>query len=208
MTRTRSRSGRISSSITAGVAGLIATPARRPALDLLHGPVQVNAPLPGERSACRPRPRRRPRGTGRGCRSSGALRAVAGVTGLSHRTMTGPKVRLGTKWPSITSTWIRSAPPCSASATCSARRATSAERIEGASLIAVSPRRGIIIVVPSQNLGHQQRAIVECGIAVGEAVERLPGSHHASPMHPGRIASEPREAFPIQTACSLNPWPR
>src|SRR5207253_4137760 len=43
----------------------------------------------------------------------------------------GPKVRLGTKWPSMTSTWIRSAPAASASFTCSARRPMSAERIEG-----------------------------------------------------------------------------
>src|SRR5215471_7991791 len=40
----------------------------------------------------------------------------------------------GTKCPSITSTWIRSAPDRSASATCSPRRAKSAARIDGASL--------------------------------------------------------------------------
>src|SRR5215472_8375959 len=41
----------------------------------------------------------------------------------------------GTKCPSITSTWIRSAPDRSASATCSPRRAKSAARIDGASLM-------------------------------------------------------------------------
>src|SRR5947209_13371157 len=43
----------------------------------------------------------------------------------------------GTKWPSITSTWMRSAPAFSASATCAPSRAKSADRIDGASLIAL-----------------------------------------------------------------------
>src|SRR5262245_19976509 len=47
--------------------------------------------------------------------------------------MAGPIDRFGTKCPSMTSTWMRSAPARSASATCSPRRAKSAARIEGAS---------------------------------------------------------------------------
>src|SRR5271169_6436490 len=43
----------------------------------------------------------------------------------------GPIVRLGTKWPSITSRWSMVAPPRSTRAISSARRAKSAERIEG-----------------------------------------------------------------------------
>ena len=39
--------------------------------------------------------------------------------------------RAGTKWPSITSMWIRSALAFSASATCSPRRTKSAARMEG-----------------------------------------------------------------------------
>ena len=67
--------------------------------------------------------------------------------------MFGPKVRFGTKCPSITSTWIRSAPPCSASATCSPRRDASAERIEGAILTVFSPGCcGIIFAVPQETL--------------------------------------------------------
>ncbi len=46
-----------------------------------------------------------------------------------------PKVRLGTKWPSITSTCTRSAPPRSQRARAPARSARSAARIEGASRI-------------------------------------------------------------------------
>jgi hypothetical protein len=31
---------------------------------------------------------------------------VSGLSGLSAATMSGPMVMLGTKWPSITSTWM------------------------------------------------------------------------------------------------------
>src|ERR1039458_5981534 len=43
----------------------------------------------------------------------------------------GPMVRLGTKWPSMTSRWRMEAPPRSTHAISSARRAKSADRIEG-----------------------------------------------------------------------------
>src|SRR5262245_17854804 len=41
---------------------------------------------------------------------------------------------LGTECPSMTSTWMRSAPACSASPTCLPKWAKSADRMEGASL--------------------------------------------------------------------------
>src|SRR5258707_15826000 len=44
----------------------------------------------------------------------------------------GPSVRLGTKCPSMTSTWITAAPPASASLMSAPKRAKSAERIDGA----------------------------------------------------------------------------
>jgi len=44
----------------------------------------------------------------------------------------GPIVRLGTKCPSITSTWMKSAPPASTVRIASPRHAKSAERIDGA----------------------------------------------------------------------------
>src|SRR5688572_1840623 len=47
-------------------------------------------------------------------------------------TIFGPNVRLGTKWPSITSTCTQSAPPRSSTPTASARRPKSAFKIEGA----------------------------------------------------------------------------
>src|SRR5688500_2713865 len=43
-----------------------------------------------------------------------------------------PIVMFGTKWPSMTSTWIQSAPAASASWIASPRRAKSADRIDGA----------------------------------------------------------------------------
>src|SRR5215471_17107929 len=45
---------------------------------------------------------------------------------------TGPMVMLGTKRPSITSTWIQSAPAMSTARTSSPRRAKSADSIDGA----------------------------------------------------------------------------
>ncbi len=56
----------------------------------------------------------------------------------------GPIVIGGTKWPSITSTWMIRAPAAMTSSTCAPRREKSAERIEGATrLLAVElPTRG------------------------------------------------------------------
>src|SRR5262249_50364545 len=45
----------------------------------------------------------------------------------------GPMVMFGTKWPSITSTWTRVAPPSATACTLSARCAKSADKMEGAS---------------------------------------------------------------------------
>src|SRR5690606_25493435 len=54
------------------------------------------------------------------------------VTLRTASTMNGPIVILGTKRPSMTSRWKRSAPAASASRICSPRRVKSAARIEGA----------------------------------------------------------------------------
>jgi hypothetical protein len=50
----------------------------------------------------------------------------------SAPTISDPNVIGGTKWPSITSTWITRAPAASTSSTCDPSRAKSAERIDGA----------------------------------------------------------------------------
>ena len=60
------------------------------------------------------------------CTSNGLV-----VTGRRASTIKGPIVMLGTKRPSITSTWIQSAPAASTARTSSPSREKSAERIEG-----------------------------------------------------------------------------
>src|SRR4051812_9891229 len=69
-----------------------------------------------------------------------------------------PKVRLGTKWPSMTSIWIQSAPASSAARTSSPSRAKSADRIE-------APMRTGRITA-SDDLRHGAGGV---GHAVGEA---------------------------------------
>src|SRR5688572_22796221 len=54
------------------------------------------------------------------------------VEARTARTTSGPMVMLGTNRPSITSTWIMSAPPASTARTSSPRREKSAGRIDGA----------------------------------------------------------------------------
>src|SRR5206468_1638000 len=73
--------------------------------------------------------------------------------------MTGaPKVRLGTKCPSITSMWIQSAPASSSARTSSPSRAKSAERMDALM------RTGRLM--PSDDLRHGGGGI---GHAIGEA---------------------------------------
>src|SRR5271165_2924047 len=62
------------------------------------------------------------------------------VTLRSDLTTGGPIVRLGTKCPSIMSTWMTLAPPSPAAHTCSPSRAKSAERMDGASSINPGPQ--------------------------------------------------------------------
>ena len=56
----------------------------------------------------------------------------------SDFTTSGPKVMLGTKWPSMTSTWIQSAPAASTARTSSPSLAKSAARIDGAMIRGVA----------------------------------------------------------------------
>jgi hypothetical protein len=70
-----------------------------------------------------------------------------------HETTTGPIVRFGTKRPSITSTWIQSAPAASAARTSSPSREKSADRIDGATMIGRAMRD------LSQLIGRQARPL-------------------------------------------------
>src|SRR6478672_12866126 len=72
-------------------------------------------------------------------------------------------LRLGTKWPSITSTWMRFAPAASTVRTSSPRREKSAERIEGAIIVVsrfgfrVSSFESVVRVVLYPRLGDRTR---------------------------------------------------
>ena len=131
ITRTRSHLSSTYSTAEGGVAGLSATPAFAPSsrmrarLRSRCGPASawtVTMSAPAATKASR-----------KG--SAGAIirwtsRAVR-ACGRSAATTSGPRVMLGTKWPSITSTCTQSAPAASTAATSSPSRAKSAERIEG-----------------------------------------------------------------------------
>src|SRR5450759_135816 len=64
------------------------------------------------------------------------------VTLRSDFTTGGPIVMLGTKWPSITSTCSKDAPPSNTAWTCSPSRAKSADNIDGANSITPHPPFG------------------------------------------------------------------
>src|SRR5215471_3140482 len=133
MTRTCSTSTSISSSTDAGVAGLMTTPARLPRA-LIRCTVRCRFGLPSQWTRSESDPASA--NVSRNASGSDTMRCVSSgrrVTRRTDCTMAGPIERLGTKCPSMTSTWMRSAPARSASVTCSPRRAKSAARIEGAS---------------------------------------------------------------------------
>ena len=97
--------------------------------------VEVGGGLGVDRDAVGAGPRELGRPGARGARSSGARRGSRrprGPASAIASTISGPIVIGGTKWPSITSTWITRAPAVHHLATCSPRRAKSADRIDGA----------------------------------------------------------------------------
>src|SRR3972149_6940738 len=96
----------------------------------------------------------------------------------SAPTTTGPTVMLGTKRPSITSTWSWSPPPASTRATSWPSAAKSAERIEGAiftTLLLYHARRKRTAVKPSVpcRWGRQRRAPPAAGGRGGEGPRAL-----------------------------------
>ena len=78
------------------------------------------------------RPRRTRRPSRRASAPSGGPRTAASVCGRAAAMTSGPNVRLGTNWPSITSHWMRSTPASSSAATSSPSRAKSAGSTLGA----------------------------------------------------------------------------
>ena len=97
--------------------------------------VHVRGRLDVDRDAVRARPGDLGRRSDRAARSSGARRGSrprAWTCSASAPTISAPKVIGGTKWPSITSTWITRAPAARTSSTWAPSRAKSADRIDGA----------------------------------------------------------------------------
>jgi hypothetical protein len=84
-----------------------------------------------------------------------------------------PKVRLGTKWPSMTSHWIRSTPAFSRAATSSPNREKSAGSTEG-TIFGVMARR----YRPASRVGpygEGKPAVVGCWVRRGRRGPREPG---------------------------------
>src|SRR4029453_17175645 len=103
----------------------------------------------------------------------GTSRGIA-VASRTARVTSGPMVMEGTKCPSITSTWIQSAPAAVTAATSSEMRPKSAERMEGAiSGIAISTSGGARSP-PGGSAGAQANR--EEGVQV---VAMRPGAQHA-----------------------------
>src|SRR5205085_10750990 len=83
---------------------------------------------------------------------------AARTLSASALTTIAPNVIGGTKWPSITSTWITRAPAASTSSTCEPSREKSAERIDGATRR--SSKSGFPTALHSSE--HAALAVVTC----------------------------------------------
>src|SRR5215510_10757577 len=132
----------MSSSIAAGVAGLMTTLARLPNT-LMRCRVRCRLFLPSQwtRNASEPASVN----SSRNKSGSVIIRWISNGKRVTRRSdsMIGVPIEMfGTKCPSMTSIWMRSAPACSASPTCLPRWAKSAARMEGASFttcLSISP---------------------------------------------------------------------
>src|SRR5688572_9021160 len=97
--------------------------------------------------------------------------------------ISGPIVIGGTKWPSITSTWISRAPASMTSATCAPRRAKSDERIDGATRFPAysSWREAVVFSVAASISGPSVRV----GLDVAQhRVAALLAAHVLASAHP------------------------
>src|SRR5437667_336179 len=140
MMRSRSTSLRNGRAFSNGVAGFRTTPGRIPASRIFRRVARtswslstwtVRSSTPASAKACT---------KSCGCvtikwASKGTL-----VSARIDLTIAGPIVRLGTKWPSITSMWSMSAPASAASRTWSPKRSNRADKIDGAILMAIGLR--------------------------------------------------------------------
>src|SRR5262245_20286811 len=77
-------------------------------------------------------------------------------------------LRFGTKWPSITSTWMRLAPAASTSLTCSPSREKSADRIEGAIMIDPGVGVGLVVHLPESVLHVRKLRVDQAQLRIDE----------------------------------------
>src|SRR5262249_47020899 len=160
----------MSSSTAAGVAGLMATLARLPNT-LMRCTVRCGWLLPSQwtRNASEPASVNASRNTS----GSEIIRWISNgkrVTRRSDAMIGAPSAMFGTKWPSMTSMWMRSAPACSASPTCLPKWAKSAARMEGASFtacVSISP------VPPWSPCSDRSRGPLIAGLGVGRLKDTL-----------------------------------
>src|SRR3954451_7976756 len=94
-------------------------------------------------------------------------------------TISGPIVIGGTKWPSITSTWITRAPASMTACTCSSSRPKSADRIDGAT------RRPSGYSVAMDAREYRRNLIQVCSNG-----DRPRGAHPAVPITPDELAAD------------------
>ena len=131
----RSHSAASPATASAGVPGLIASPARQPASRIAarvrwacgsasRWIVMQSAPAAAKTSTC---------SAGRSImRWTSRTPPAACTSSAIDDAISGPIVIGGTKWPSMTSTWITRAPTSITSATCAPSFEKSADRIDGA----------------------------------------------------------------------------
>src|SRR5712692_5598689 len=117
ITLTRTMYGRISRNISTDVAGLMATPASSPS-SLIACTVRYSDVVASTWTSMRLAPAFAK--ASMNCSGCSIIRWASigrSVTLRTASTTSGPKVKLGTKWPSMMSTWMRSAPAATASRT-------------------------------------------------------------------------------------------
>src|SRR5664280_2571796 len=179
ITRRKPTSGQTSSRAATGVAGLIATPGTAPSA-WMRPRVRWRCVTASTCTAIRPAP-----ATANGSTKSSAfvtIRWTSSGNSVSRRTAAhrpGPKVRLGTKCPSITSKWSRSAPAAATERTSSATRPRSHASSEGAM------RTRLTGSPTARSRPPRPPARLRAGPAAARSRRRCPGRRPAAPLRAG-----------------------
>ena len=158
-----------------GVDGLSDTPAFLPSgADRLQRAVEMRAGLGVDGDDVGSRPRRRRRGRGRPARSSGGRRTPLSTCGRIALMTGGPKVMLGTKWPSMTSRWIQSAPAAVDGARPRRRGGEVGRQDRGRDLGRLTVMAGFL-AVGVESAAKTRLARMSCGVDGRQGVRRRAG---------------------------------